>query len=51
MKKRKNRFYTKDVVYLADFFVNIGVLVLIFLNSHRQSLLFSSLKTFTLHLF
>ena len=37
MKKRKNRFYTKDVVYLADFFVNIGVLVLIFLNSYRVS--------------
>lgn len=36
-KRRKNRFYTKDFVYLADFFLNIGVLVFIFFQSYKVS--------------
>ncbi len=36
-KKRKNRLYTKDYVYLVDFLVNIGLLALIFLKSYKVS--------------
>lgn len=35
--ERKNRLYTKDYVYLVDFLVNIGLLILIFLKSYEVS--------------
>ena len=36
-KGKKNMFYTKDFVYLVDFFVNIGFLVLVFFKSYKIS--------------